>query len=96
MSRFYDEETLHEDANANTEDKNDEDYVDKSLKPSPAKKPRKTERRKKVKSTKASSQNDDLEKIALGCDICHPEGRLNTDVTVRWKIIYVIYRLYEL
>merc|ERR1712131_103850 len=73
VSKFYDEETLIEDANANTEDKNDEDYVDKSSKPSPAKKPRKAERRKKDKSTKTNSQNDDLEKIALGCDLCHPE-----------------------
>lgn len=78
VSKFYDEETLIEDANANTEDKNDEDYVDKSSKPSPAKKPRKAERRKKDKSTKTNSQNDDLEKIALGCDLCHPEGRPNT------------------
>ena len=76
VSKFYDEETLQEDANGNTEDKNDEDYVDKSSKPSPAKKlksSRKTERRKKVKTT--NSQNDDLVKIALGCDICHPEGK---------------------
>ena len=78
VSKFYDEETLQEDANGNPEDKNDEDYEDQSTKPSPAKKlksSRKTERRKKVKSTKTDSQNDDLVKIALGCDICHPEGK---------------------
>ena len=82
VSKFYDEETLQEDANGNTGDKNDEDYVDQSTKPSPAKKlkpSRKTERRKKVKSTKTNSQNDDLAKVALGCDLCHPEGKSKID-----------------